>query len=124
MRTRIARCVPCSSWRAMRWLAACGLLGLLQVTAVPLGAASEARRTAIVQAAENARDSVVNIHGQKMMSGDEDPLARGEAPHKVNGMGTGIVIDERGYIIANFHVVDGVTKIEVTLSDETSYVAQ
>jgi serine protease Do len=105
-------------------LAVCGLLGLLQVTAAPFGAASEARRTAIVQAAENARDSVVNIHGQKMMSGDEDPLARGEAPHKVNGMGTGIVIDERGYIITNFHVVDGVTKIEVTLADQTSYVAQ
>ncbi len=39
-------------------------------------------------------------------------------------MGTGIIIDERGYIITNFHVVDGVNKIEVTMPDESSYVAQ
>src|SRR5207253_4915796 len=43
---------------------------------------------------------------------------------KVNGMGTGVVIDERGYIITNFHVVDGVQKIEVTLADGADYVAQ
>jgi len=30
---------------------------------------------------------------------DDDPLTRGEGAHKVNGMGTGIVIDERGYIL-------------------------
>ena len=29
-------------------------------------------------------------------------------------MGTGVVIDERGYIITNHHVVDGVRKILVT----------
>src|SRR5262245_61453442 len=61
--------------------------------------ASEARRTAVVKAVEEARDSVVNIHGQKTVGADEDPLLRGDGPHKVNGMGTGIVIDERGYII-------------------------
>ena len=52
-----------------------------------------------------------------MLTADEDPLSRGDGPHNVNGMGTGIVIDERGYIITNFHVVDGVKKIEVTLAD-------
>jgi serine protease Do len=101
-----------------------GILALLPVAGV--ATASEARRTAIVQAAEKAGDSVVSIHGQKMLAAaDDDPLSRGsDAPHKVNGMGTGIVIDERGYIITNFHVVDGVNKIEVTMADETSYVAQ
>jgi serine protease Do len=77
-----------------------------------------------VQAVEGARDAVVNIRGQKTLIGDDDPLARPDVPHKVNGMGTGIVIDERGYIITNFHVVDGVTKIEVTLSDSTTCVGQ
>jgi serine protease Do len=86
--------------------------------------ASEARRTAVVKAVEEARDSVVNIHGQKTVGADEDPLLRGDGPHKVNGMGTGIVIDERGYIITNYHVIEGVKKIEVSLADGTSCTAQ
>ncbi len=87
-------------------------------------AASELRKTPIVQAVAGARDSVVNIHGQKMLTTADDPQIPGDSPRKVNGMGTGVVIDERGYIITNFHVVDGVKKIEVTLSDESTTTAQ
>ncbi len=86
--------------------------------------ASELRKTPIVQAVAGARDSVVNIHGQKLLTAADDPQIPGDNPRKVNGMGTGIVIDERGYIITNFHVVDGVKKIEVTLSDESTTTAQ
>ena len=86
--------------------------------------ASELRRTAVVKAVEEVRDSVVNIHGQKTLTPTEDPQARIEGPRKVNGMGTGVVVDERGYIITNFHVVDGVKKIEVTLANGDDYVAQ
>ena len=32
-------------------------------------------------------------------------------------MGTGVIIDSRGYIITNYHVVDGVREILVTLAD-------
>ena len=39
-------------------------------------------------------------------------------------MGTGVIIDERGYILTNFHVVEGVQKIEVTLNDGQVLVAQ
>ncbi len=91
---------------------------------VSAGDASELRRTAVVKAVEEARDSVVNIHGQKTLLPTEDPQARVEGPRKVNGMGTGVVVDERGYIITNFHVVDGVKRIEVTLANGDDYVAQ
>lgn len=76
------------------------------------GQASELRRSAIVKAVEGARWSVVNIHGQKMMpveTNDSQPVTRA-----VNGMGTGVVIDRRGYVMTNFHVVDGVKRIQVT----------
>jgi serine protease Do len=38
-------------------------------------------------------------------------------------MGTGIVIDRRGYILTNFHVVDGVREIQVTTTEGKKYVA-
>ena len=74
--------------------------------------AEDLRRTAIVRAIESCRDSVVNIHGEKYFSdsSDESEDRRG------NGMGTGVVIDARGYAVTNFHVVDGVHEIEVTLA--------
>jgi serine protease Do len=34
------------------------------------------------------------------------------------------VIDERGYILTNYHVVEGVRKIEVTLADNITHIAQ
>jgi serine protease Do len=69
--------------------------------------ANELRRTAIVRAVEEAIPSVVNIHGEKLEDGT-DPTKR------VNGMGTGIVIDEQGYIVTNYHVVEGVERIQVS----------
>jgi serine protease Do len=38
----------------------------------------------------------------------------------MNGMGTGIVIDPRGYIITNQHVVDDVTALRIRLADGNS----
>ena len=43
---------------------------------------------------------------------------------QVNGMGTGIVIDPRGYILTNYHVVEGVSNIQVSLSDERNAIAR
>ena len=37
------------------------------------------------------------------------------AMRHVNGMGTGVVIDPRGYVITNYHVVEDVQDIRVTL---------
>ena len=85
--------------------------------------ASNRRRSATVQVVQKARPCVVNIHGQKLLSPGEEGFRTGEQPQRVNGMGTGVVIDERGYIITNHHVVEGVKKIEVTLHDEKSYIA-
>ena len=82
---------------------------------------SEMRRTATVKIVQQARASIVNIHGQKTLGPGDEGFRRNE-PQNVNGMGTGVVIDERGYILTNHHVVDGVKKIEVTLADKQEYV--
>ena len=90
-----------------------GVVAALALSAVP-ARATETRRTAIVRAIEATRDSVVNIHGQKLVPGSEDD-ATAEL-RRVNGMGTGVVIDARGYVATNYHVVEGVRRIEVTLA--------
>jgi len=91
----------------------------------PARAGDATRRvTPIVQAVREAAPSVVNIQGQKSIV-DAAPEGRGLAlPREVNGMGTGVVIDARGYILTNHHVVDGVRQINVTLEGGQAYVAQ
>jgi serine protease Do len=42
----------------------------------------------------------------------------------VSGMGTGVVLDERGFVLTNQHVVDKVNDIRVYLSDGASYPAR
>lgn len=77
---------------------------------------SELRETAIVKAVRKARAAVVNIRGEKLVT----PAATGgglDSGRRVNGMGTGVIIDERGYVLTNHHVVDGVREIQVTLAD-------
>lgn len=86
--------------------------------------ASELRETPIVKAVRSARPSVVNIRGEKTVPSVGEQ-ASGIAPgRKVNGMGTGVVIDSRGYILTNFHVVDGVREISVTLAEGKTHVAR
>ena len=39
-------------------------------------------------------------------------------------MGTGVVIDERGYVITNYHVVEGVGRIQVTMEDGKTLIGR
>lgn len=109
--------------RRFRLLIAC-LIAVCASSKLWQGAtAGEARRTAIVDAVERASSAIVNIHGEKTV--DAGAEARpGEAKRRVNGMGTGVLVDERGYIITNHHVVDGVKKIMVTTSGRESFIAK
>ncbi|QDU55150.1 trypsin-like peptidase domain-containing protein [Aeoliella mucimassa] len=80
------------------------------------------RLTPLVRAVQKASPAVVNIQGQKTVT-DQSPGTH-DATRQVNGMGTGVVIDPRGYILTNNHVVDGVRQINVTFADRRKYVAK
>ena len=82
---------------------------------------SSARMTPMVSAILRARPAVVNIHSEKY---EKSNLLPGEKGKKVNGMGTGIIIDERGYIVTNHHVVNGVDALRVTLDKAGTYSAR
>ncbi len=78
---------------------------------------SELRQTAVVKAVQNASGAVVNIRGEKTVGTSPAQHGSTDPGRRVNGMGTGVVIDERGYVLTNHHVVDGVREIQVTLAD-------
>jgi serine protease Do len=71
--------------------------------------------------------SVVNIHSERTVTDARDfdrKLDVALTQHRVNGMGTGIVIDPRGYLITNHHVVDDVHSLRVRLHDGTTLPAK
>ena len=84
--------------------------------------ATELRMTPAVKAIQKAMPSVVNIHTEKTAE-DADSLSPIK-DRKTNGMGTGILVDERGYIVTNYHVVAGVETLRATLSDNSTYTAR
>jgi serine protease Do len=103
------------------------LLGLaLLGWAGPSRAGLAARRTPVVEAVQKVQPSVVSITSEKKAASTSRwPFTAEEnARPRVSGMGTGVIIDGRGYILTNHHVVDKVQGIEVHLHDGTSYPAR
>jgi serine protease Do len=66
----------------------------------------------------------VSIQGQKTVANSVESVSGADATRQVNGMGTGTIIDERGYILTNYHVVSDVRRIEITLDDGRGYTAE
>ncbi|OQA23854.1 MAG: Periplasmic pH-dependent serine endoprotease DegQ precursor [Verrucomicrobia bacterium ADurb.Bin345] len=120
-------------------LLCCMLLLFLAVPEVPAG--KDVRRTPVVSAVQKALPSVVNIGTEKLVQVRyADPSRRfrgdlfdeffrdffgGARPgYKMqNSLGSGVIVDPRGYILTNFHVIERASKIRVTLSDERGYDA-
>jgi serine protease Do len=124
---------PRASRRRLRSRFALAAIALILGAHLPLVAIDGAlaheitpeRMTPVVLAVRQARTAVVSIRGQKTVlepSSGGDSSTAAETPRQVNGMGTGTIIDERGYILTNFHVVSDVRRIEVTLDDGRSFV--
>ncbi len=90
----------------------------------PIADGSELRNTPVVRAVQGARGSVVNIRGEKTILPRGPQLNVPDPVRRVNGMGTGVVIDPRGYIVTNYHVVAGVRQIQVTPADGNMLIAQ
>jgi serine protease Do len=96
-------------------------LPLIVVAGLASAAGSELRMSPIVKAVQTARPSVVNIRGEKMLDPATTQTLVGEGNRRVNGMGTGVVLDGRGYIVTNYHVVEGVREIQVNTASGERY---
>ncbi|HVD21409.1 MAG TPA: trypsin-like peptidase domain-containing protein [Nitrososphaera sp.] len=65
----------------------------------------------LISAVEKVSKSVVNIASVRML---HDQMFR---IFPVEGVGSGVVIDEKGYILTNNHVIDDAERLKVTLPD-------
>jgi len=86
----------------------------------------DVRRDATVEAIERVMPSVVNVEG----SADVDPNSADDrlmaeffgwrlqqVQEAVVSRGSGVIIDEEGYVLTNVHVVDGVKRVFVKFND-------
>ena len=71
------------------------------------------RKTPITEAVEKTRNSIVTIKVER-----QGNWGRNEV------VGTGVIIDDRGYVVTNCHVVTGCDKVSVQLADDTEIVAK
>jgi len=65
----------------------------------------------IANAAERVSTSTVNIASVKMV---QDQLFR---IFPIEGVGSGVIIDQNGYILTNNHLIDDAKRLKVTLTD-------
>jgi S1-C subfamily serine protease len=101
---------------------------------LPLRAAEpDARRDATVEAVKKVLPSVVNIATEEVVPIRDpmenlfreffDPYYRGRQPNTQFSLGSGVVIDEEGYIVTNFHVVGRARRVWVRLHDGREFEA-
>src|SRR5436309_1303260 len=96
------------------------------VEALPRSAATDAQRDAALTTDESinvriyrqASAAVANI----LTKATEYDFFMDPVP--IEGAGSGFVIDPRGYILTNFHVVEGAQSIEVVLGDQSHHAAK
>jgi serine protease Do len=84
------------------------------------------RQTPVTKAVAKVQNCVVNISSEKKAASTSRwPFSAEESQRpRVSGMGTGVIVDGRGYILTNHHVVDKVQGVEVHLLDGSSYSAR
>lgn len=120
MGTLLALAALTSYWLGAHW----GQRGPLQNEVIagqksaPLGlnlTEEETRTTGIYR---QAAPAVANIITQAV----EYDFFQDAVP--VEGAGSGFVIDPRGYVLTNNHVIEGAENIQVTLGDRSHYVAR
>ncbi len=78
--------------------------------------------------AKRVSPSVVHIMMNAVESNDPEPsleeIVRSIPKRMKVGQGSGIVVDDRGYILTNYHVLDEGSQINVILADERTCVAE
>src|SRR5438128_1132546 len=95
---------------------------------------ADARRDATVEAVERVMPCVVNIGTETIVESNEPfeqmlrefwgPYYRRRQPDAHYSLGSGVIIDENGYVLTNLHVVRRASKVWVKLADGREFEAR
>jgi len=98
------------------------------------GENQDVRRDASVEAVQRVMPSVVNIATETIVQSRDsmdglfreffDPYYRRRPPNTQYSLGSGVIIDEEGFVLTNFHVVGRASKVWVKLADGREYEAE
>ena len=113
------------------------MAGLLALWCGPMAAGASdppERRDAVVEVVERVMPCVVNIATEEIVE-YRDPFAqlfqefwgpyyRRRAPDTRFSLGSGVIIDEEGWVLTNMHVVQRARRVWVQLSDGREFEAQ
>ena len=136
----IFTCVGAGFWAHALWA---GTRGAPAVSAPSPILTADALQAAFVSVAERVRPAVVHVgtvqvaRGQRPEMGpgpSQDPFFKdffdqffGRTPgaprgeFRQPGLGSGVIIDKRGYVLTNFHVIRGADAVTVRLSSKQEY---
>ena len=109
-----------ASWRALL-IAVVG--GLLLLPPHSVGAEPESFADLVSKVGPAVVNIAIKGMGQAPMM-DNDTKSVAYAPHIVDLVGSGIIVDPSGIIVTNKHVIDNAYEITVTLQDHTSVNAR
>src|SRR6058998_1615568 len=107
-------------------------------------ATADALQAAFVSVAERVRPAVVHIGTLQVMRGRRPPMIPGpkaddpffkdffdqffgrsgpgrREEFETPGLGSGVIVDKRGYVLTNFHVVKGADAVTVRLADKQEF---
>ena len=89
------------------------------------------RRDATVEAVAKVMPSVVNVATEEVVAVRDplenlfrdffDPYYRHRQPNTQFSLGSGVIIDEEGFVLTNFHVVNRARRVWIKLSDGREY---
>ncbi len=78
----------------------------------------------VVKASRRIEPSVVNIDTVGRVKAEDEQGASLYLDQEVRGKGSGVILSSDGYIVTNKHVVEGASRIRVTLADGKWYYAR
>jgi serine protease Do len=73
----------------------------------------------LVDLAEHVKPTVVNISPVTPKVSGPIPQRPGQRPPEAPSSGSGVIVDKKGYIVTNNHVVGDATEVEVRFSDKS-----